>query len=42
MVGEINSLLVSFGKPVCASLRPKCSTCPLLEMCRQVGVSEHR
>jgi len=39
---EINRLLVPFGKHVCTGTRPKCSTCPLLEMCRQVGVDEHR
>jgi endonuclease-3 len=39
---EINALLVPFGKHVCTGTRPKCSTCPLLEMCRQVGVTLHR
>jgi endonuclease-3 len=39
---EINRLLVPFGKHVCSGALPKCSTCPLLEMCRQVGVTEHR
>ena len=39
---EINSLLVPFGKHVCTGVRPKCSTCPLLDMCRQVGVTEHQ
>ena len=39
---EINALLVPFGKHVCTGARPKCSTCPLLEMCRQVGVTAHR
>ncbi len=39
---EINRLLVPFGKHVCTGKRPKCSTCPLLDMCRQVGVTEHR
>jgi endonuclease-3 len=39
---EINSLLVPFGKHVCTGVRPKCSTCPLLEMCKQVGVTEYR
>lgn len=39
---EINRLLVPFGKHVCTGTRPKCSTCPLLEMCEQVGVREHR
>jgi endonuclease-3 len=35
---EINALLVPFGKHVCTGVRPKCSTCPLLDMCQQVGV----
>ena len=32
---EINSLLVPFGKHVCTGQLPKCSTCPVLDMCRQ-------
>jgi len=39
---EINRLLVPFGKHICTGRRPKCSTCPLLKFCRQVGVTEHR
>ena len=39
---EINERLVPFGKHVCTGRAPKCSTCPLLEMCAQVGVTEHR
>ena len=39
---EINRLLVPFGKHFCTGVRPKCSTCPVLEMCRQVGVTSHR
>lgn len=39
---EINQLLVPFGKHVCTGVRPKCSACPVLEYCRQVGVTEHR
>lgn len=39
---EINRLLVPFGKHICTGLRPRCSTCPLLEMCQQVGVEEYR
>jgi endonuclease-3 len=39
---EINRLLVPFGKHICTGSRPKCSTCPVLEYCRQVGVTEHR
>lgn len=39
---EINALLVPFGKHICTGIRPKCSTCPVLDMCRQVGVTSHR
>ena len=39
---EINALLVPFGKHVCTGVAPRCSTCPLLSMCRQVGVTSHR
>ena len=39
---EINRLLVPFGKHVCTGERPKCSTCPVLMYCRQIGVSSHR
>jgi endonuclease III len=39
---DINRLLVPFGKHICTGTRPKCSTCPVLEMCQQVGVTEHR
>jgi endonuclease-3 len=39
---EINRLLVPFGKHICTGRLPACSTCPLLGMCRQVGVTGHR
>jgi endonuclease-3 len=39
---EINALLVPFGKHVCTGRLPKCSSCPVLDMCRQVGVEAHR
>lgn len=39
---EINRLLVPFGKHICTGRLPKCSVCPVLEYCRQVGVTEHR
>lgn len=39
---EINALLVPFGKHVCTGISPKCSTCPVLAYCRQVGVTTHR
>jgi endonuclease-3 len=39
---DINRLLVPFGKHVCTGRSPKCSTCPVLAYCRQVGVTSHR
>lgn len=39
---EINRLLVPFGKNICTGNLPRCSTCPVLDMCRQVGVIRHR
>lgn len=39
---DVNRLLVPFGKHICTGERPRCSTCPVLAFCRQVGVVEHR
>jgi endonuclease-3 len=39
---HINRLLMPFGKHVCTLHRPHCSTCPVLNYCRQIGVTEHR
>jgi endonuclease-3 len=39
---EINELLVPFGKHICTGVAPRCSICPVLDMCRQVGVTSHR
>jgi len=39
---EINRLLVPFGKHICTGSMPHCSTCPVLDMCQQVGVTAHR
>jgi endonuclease III len=39
---EINQLLVPFGKHICTASLPHCSSCPLLDMCRQVGVTAHQ
>ena len=39
---EINALLVPFGKHICTGAGPHCSTCPVLDMCQQVGVTSHR
>jgi len=39
---EINRLLVPFGKHICTGNLPRCSACPVLEMCEQAGVTAHR
>jgi endonuclease-3 len=39
---EINRLLVPFGKNVCTGTAPRCSTCPLSDMCPKAGVIAHR
>jgi endonuclease-3 len=39
---DINRLLVPFGKHICTGRLPRCSTCPVLDMCQQVGVDKHR
>jgi endonuclease-3 len=39
---ELNERLVPFGKAICTRLRPRCSTCLLLDMCQQVGVTNPR
>jgi len=39
---EINQLLVPFGKHICTGQLPRCSTCPVLDVCQQVGVQNHR
>jgi endonuclease-3 len=39
---EINALLVPFGKHICTAHAPKCSSCPLLDMCAQQGVESQR
>jgi endonuclease III len=39
---DVNRLLMPFGKHICTLHLPYCSTCPVLEYCRQVGVTKHR
>jgi endonuclease-3 len=40
---EIKERMVPFGKFICTGTAPpRCSTCLLLPMCRQVGVVKHR
>jgi len=39
---DTNRLIMPFGKFLCSGKLPHCSICPLLEMCRQVGVTARR
>jgi endonuclease-3 len=39
---EINRLLMPFGKHICTGKLPRCSTCPVLDICHQIGVGAHR
>ncbi|GAB3255595.1 endonuclease III [Larkinella harenae] len=39
---DINRLLMPFGKHICTGTLPRCSTCPVLAYCEQVGVTKHR
>jgi endonuclease III len=39
---EINAVLVPFGKHICTPVGPRCSICPLVEMCEQRGVLNSR
>jgi endonuclease III len=39
---EINALLVPFGKHICTAQSPKCSRCPVLDMCQQHNVSRSK
>ena len=37
-----NDLLVAFGQNVCAPISPRCSACPVSDLCRRVGVTTSR
>lgn len=39
---EYNDLLVSFGQNLCAPISPRCSACPVSDLCMRVGVARHR
>lgn len=38
----INDLLVSFGQHQCTPVSPRCSSCPLYQLCDRVGVVKFR
>lgn len=39
---EFNSLIVMWGQNICVPISPKCSICPLLPLCPQIGVTLRR
>lgn len=39
---EFNDLLVTFGQNLCTPISPKCSICPLFELCARAGVDQSR
>ena len=39
---DINAFLVPFGKHICTPVSPKCSVCPVLDMCQQQNVLSSR
>jgi endonuclease-3 len=38
----INDLLVTFGQNLCHPTSPRCTSCPLADLCPRVGVTRHR
>ena len=38
---RLNALLVPFGKHICRGPLPRCTTCPVLSYCRQIGVEKY-
>ncbi len=39
---EYNKLMVMWGQNICVPISPKCSKCPLLPLCPQIGLTRHR
>ena len=39
---DINDLLVTFGQNRCHPTSPKCTECPLDDLCPRIGVTRHR
>ena len=39
---EYNKLMVMWGQNICVPISPKCSICPLLPLCPQIGVTKRR
>ncbi len=39
---EVNAIFVQFGKEICITLSPKCSLCPIKDLCPKIGVKRSR
>jgi endonuclease III len=39
---DINRLLMPFGRYICTAALPRCSTCPVNDLCPRIGVTHHR
>ena len=39
---DINRLLVPFGKHICQGRVPRCTKCPIFEICQRMGVKSYR
>ncbi len=39
---DYNSLLVAFGQTVCRPISPKCTECPVEQLCEKIGVVKSR
>lgn len=39
---DLNRLLMPFGKQICTGTLPRCSTCPVNDLCPRIGVRGHR
>ena len=39
---ELNAVLVQFGKEICITISPKCSSCPIKSLCPRINVSRSR
>ncbi len=39
---DINDLLVTFGQNLCHPTSPRCTDCPLADLCPRCGVTNHR
>lgn len=40
--GEFNGIFVLFGRTICVPISPFCSTCPIKDYCKRIGVRSSR